>query len=167
MPNPGGLEHPEENGPRLLLADHHTKIEAAGNALRVAAFGDDTLELVTRWRCFEHGVITHLDAEEHLILHAYADYAADDAALIRAAHDDLRRQLFRLGVDVELHCVRAASIDRLLQTLREHAAHEDRGMYPWAQVHLPPRTRRELFSRMIRALRLLPFVAHDVHNRAP
>jgi hypothetical protein len=150
-----GLENLANNGPRLLFADHHEQIEKSCDALRTAIYADDPLVLAERYRAFEHAMLEHMAAEEEHILPAYAADAPEDAAAIRATHDELRQQLFRIGVDVELHSVRAAALEQLVKTLRAHAALEDVRMYPWAQVHLPARTKRELFKRIGRSLRRL------------
>lgn len=150
-----GLDYPANNGPRLLFADHHEKIEKACDALRAATYGEDSLELIARYRTFERAMLEHMAAEEEQILPAYAAEAPDEAAEIRATHDELRRQLYGLGVEVELHCVRAESLEQIVKTLRAHAAREDARMYPWAQVHLPLRTKEELVTRIARSLRSL------------
>lgn len=149
------LESPTVNGPRLLFPDHHCQIEAACDALRASAVTDDPRDVTTCYRSLERAVLEHLRAEEDSILPAYAEHAPADAESIHAAHDELRRQLFRIGVDVELHCVRAEALDRLVAGLRAHAAHEDREMYPWAEAHLSTPTKRELFERMAHSLRAL------------
>ncbi|HEY5922229.1 MAG TPA: hemerythrin domain-containing protein [Kofleriaceae bacterium] len=146
---------PRADGPRLLLPDHHREIEAACDALRTSVYADDPAELTTRFRSLEQAVLEHMLAEEEAILPVYAKYARADASAIRAAHEELRRQLFQLGIAVELHCVRGEALELLVETLRSHAAHEDREMYPWAQVHLPPRTMLELFARIAKSFRLL------------
>jgi hypothetical protein len=135
--------------------EHHVELEAACEDLRSCVRADDARGLITRFRSFEHAVLAHLQAEEVEVLPAYARAACADAAAIRAAHEEVRRQLFRIGIEVELHCARAESLERLVDTLRSHAAHEDRGMYPWAREHLALQTRAELFARMARSLRLL------------
>lgn len=150
-----GLDALANNGPRLLFADHHEKIEQACEALRASIYTDDSHELMMRFRSFEHAMLEHMAAEEEQILPAYAEDAPDEAAAVRATHDDLRRQLYRIGVEVELHCVRASTLEQIIKTLRAHAAREDGQMYPWAQVHLPARTKRDLVKRIGRSLRRL------------
>jgi hypothetical protein len=149
------LDHIAADGPRLLLPEHHEEIASACIALRSSAFTDDPLEVITRYRNVEHAVLEHMRAEEDFILPEYANHAPADAAAIRATHEGLRRHLYRLGIDVELHAIRLESIDGLLMTLRDHAAHEDRNMYPWAQRSLTPFTKRELFKRITHSLRAL------------
>lgn len=152
MLTPTAHDHPATQGPPLLFADHHDQIEAACDALRACAHTGDLRDVITRYRSFERAVLEHLKAEEEEILPAYARHAPADAESIRATHDELRGQLYRIGVDVELHCVREKTLDRLVTALQAHAAHEDRKMYPWAERHLTPPTRRELFKRLTHSL---------------
>jgi hemerythrin superfamily protein len=158
-----GLDHGAETP--LLFADHHRQLEAACETLRVCTYTDEPDELVLRFRTFERAVLEHLKAEEHEILPVYAKHAPADAEAIFAEHADLRRQLFQIGIDVELHCVRAEALEQLVSALRAHAKHEDRQLYPWAQAHLPPRTKRELLKRVIHSLQMLAFV--ERREKAP
>lgn len=155
MWNPVGVDHPTNNGPRLLFADHHEEIEAACRALKAAIYTDDPANLIARFRTLERATLEHMSAEEEEILPAYEKTMPADASRILATHDELRRQLMRLAIDVELHAVRAHQLERLIATLREHARQEDLYMYAWAQIHLPLRTKRVLFKRIGRSLRAL------------
>ncbi len=143
------------NSPDLLLAEHHRATEQACTALLARRYSDDPLELVAHYRSFEHALLEHLAAEDELILPAYAEHAPTEAQAIRDDHAAIRKALNRIGLEVELHVVRAHSVNELVDSLRAHAAREDTVMYPWAQVHLPPVTRRQLFLRIGRSLRAL------------
>ena len=154
-PRSGGLDADVANGPRLLLAEHHRATEQACTALLARTYADDPHELVAQYRAFEHALLEHLAAEEELILPAYAQHDPADAQAIRDDHEAIRKALNRLGIEVELHVVRAHSVHELVDSLRAHAAREDAAMYPWAQVHLPLVTRRQLFVRVGRSLRAL------------
>lgn len=154
-PKQGGLDNPEANGPELLLASHHEQIEAACFDVAAAMYEDDKRELVRRYRVFEHAVLEHLAAEETEILPAYADYDAEDAALIREQHAALRTQLFTLGVEVEVHRMTSQAFQDMVNALHTHAAHEDSRMYPWAQVHLPMTGKRRLYVQIGHSLRAL------------
>ena len=149
------------HSPRLLLAEHHRELERACQALLAHTYGDDPRELALQYRSFERSTLDHLAAEEELILPAYADHAPEDARAIRDEHAAIRQLLFRVGIEVELHIVRADTVKRLVDTLRTHATREDASMYPWAQDHLPLSTRRQLFVRIGRSLRAL------VRSRTP
>ncbi len=152
---PRGLDAGAANGPRLLLADHHRGLEAAYNALLAATYADDPRDLVARFGIFEHAILEHIHAEEEEILPAYERYAPVEARRIRDEHERIRHWLTKLGVDVDLHEIRVATMRELIAALRAHAAFEDASMYPWAQLYLPLQTRRKLFVRIGRSLRNL------------
>jgi len=138
-----------------LLRNHHDEIASRCAELRSSAFADDPRDVILRYRNLERAVLEHMEAEEQTILPAYERLFPEDARAILATHDELRRQLYRLGIDVELHAIRLESIDQLLATLSAHVVQEDRAMYPWAQRCLPASSRREVFERIGRSLRLL------------
>ena len=75
---------------------------------------------------------------------------------IRAHADELHRVRVRFNLKgakshaiqkVELHAVRAEAIDNLVTRLREHAAHEEAGLYAWAAEHVPPGAVTHLIER--------------------
>lgn len=142
-------------GPRLLLADHHLDVEDACFALRSCECEDDPRELVQRYRDFEAGLLAHIETEDLHVIPAYAAADPADAARVRSEHASLREQLVALGVEVELHVVQPHTLEQFVQTLREHARHEEQGMYPWAQGSLPLANKREIFASVGRSLREL------------
>lgn len=143
------------NQPRLLLPEHHRELEAACQALLDCTYGDDPRALILQYRAFEHATLDHLAAEEELILPAYMEHAPDEARVVWDEHAAIRQLLFRIGVEVELHIVQAATVKQLVDALQSHAAREDAAMYAWAQDHLPLSVRRQLFVRIGRSLRSL------------
>jgi hypothetical protein len=146
--NPTGVEHITLPGPRSMLSEHHREIDVACMSLRAAACADDPLDVIAKYRALEHAVNEHMAAEEEVILQTYATIAPVDAAAIRDTHQQLRQLLYQLGIEAELHCIRLEAVDQLIATLRAHAAHEDREMYPWAQMALPPNNQRALVARI-------------------
>jgi hypothetical protein len=132
----------------LLLAEHHRAMEAACTDLLGHTYADEPFELVGEYRRFEHEVLAHLAAEEELLLPAYARHAPDDARELEEDHEELRRLLYRIAIDVELHVVRAATVDQLIARLREHAAHEEQGLYTWAAGALDALARDQLRARL-------------------
>ena len=131
-----------------LLTEHGHDIERACADLRSDTYADDRLALVAAWRLFEARMVGHMAAEEDLVLDAYAHDFPDDARLIRQQHDELRRMLTPLAIEVELHMIRADTIERLLTALRAHAMHEEAQLYPWAERHLAGAKRAELEARL-------------------
>lgn len=138
---------------RLLLPEHHKEIEAACTALLDTTYAEDPRELVAQYRRFECALLEHLAAEEELIVPIFGEHAPAEAAKIFAEHAELREALSKLGLEVELHVVRASSVHALVEALRAHGFREDAAMYPWARAHLPLDTRRQLFVRIGRSLR--------------
>ena len=147
------VPHAEADGPKLLFADHHREIEIECRELLSRTYADDLLELIDAYRCFERAVLDHLAAEEATVLPAYAEVAPQEAHLIRQSHAEIRQQLAAIGVEVELHIVRAQTVTRLVDLLRAHAQREEAAMYPWAQVHLPLHDKRHLFVTLGLSLR--------------
>lgn len=154
-PRTDGIDVDVGTDPRLLLTAHHRATEDACTALLACTYTDDPLELVGHYRSFEHALRDHVAAEEELILPAYEEHAPADAQAIRDNHAAIRKALDRIGIEVELHVVRAHSVSELVDSLRAHAAREDAAMYPWAQAHLSVASQRQLFLRIGRSLRAL------------
>ncbi len=150
-----GLDAGPANGPRLLLAEHHRALEEAGSELLARTYADEPRSLAAEYRVFEREVLDHLAAEELVILPGYQAAAPREAAAIRADHAEIRQQLFRVGLEIDLHLIRAHTVERLLSQLREHALREDMAMYPWAQLNLPLSTKRRLFVRLGKGIRRL------------
>ena len=150
-----GLDAGAANGPRLLLGEHHRALEEAGSDLLARTYADEPRALSAEYRVFEREVLDHLAAEELVILPGYQVASPRDADVIRADHAAIRQLLFRVGLEIDLHLIRAHTVERLLAQLREHAEHEDTAMYPWAQLHLPLSTKRRLFVRLGHGIRTL------------
>jgi hemerythrin superfamily protein len=155
-----GLEAVEQNGPHLLFAEHHRSLHRAGEALMARAREDDCDSVVPEFRTFEKQVLDHMRAEEDIILPAFADASPTEAADIRNAHATIRKQLERTALDVELHAIRVEAIRNLLAMLDDHAKYEDRTMYPWAQIHLPLKSRSALGGRILASIRKLAEIAY-------
>ncbi|MCB9593992.1 MAG: hemerythrin domain-containing protein [Sandaracinaceae bacterium] len=109
-----------------LLLDEHRKIEARMARLADAAEGADAPTLIREWTGFEAALRAHLDVEEAQL---FGRVAADERAGLLAEHRALRDRLDELGLEVELHQVRRATIDAFLAALRAHAAREDGLLY--------------------------------------
>lgn len=157
---PRGLEAMEQNGPHLLFAEHHRSLRRAGEDLMARAYEDDRHSLVVEFRTFEKQILDHMRAEEDIILPAFAEECPAEAADIRDAHATIRKQLERAALDIELHAIRLEAIRTLLAMLDDHAKHEDRTMYPWAQVHLPLASRNALGGRLLSSIRKLAEMAN-------
>lgn len=153
--SPRGLDALANNGPRLLFADHHQRVEAGFRALLAATYADSPSDLVAHFREFKRELLDHLAAEEETILPAYEHFHPEDARRLRDDHARIRQSLMRIGVDAELHLIREQDVEALIRELRAHASHEDVHMYRWAQVHLPLGAKDALAVRIAAWLRRL------------
>jgi hemerythrin-like domain-containing protein len=89
-------------------------------------------ELRGQWSRFERELSSHLDLEEHEILPAFARAHLAEAQGLRDEHTAIRAALTEMGVDLDLHCLRADRVEAFIQLLRAHARREDGLLYPWA-----------------------------------
>lgn len=134
---------------REQLEADHVRLEAlfAETLRRLAQ--DDRDETRAAWNAFERGLEAHLDAEEKLILPAFAYAHPAEAEAIRAEHGGLRAELLRLGVDVDLHAIRLDAASDFIRRLRDHAVREDALMYRWADENLEATIRAALVRGLL------------------
>lgn len=85
--------------------------------------------LQATWAKFETKLIRHMEAEERFLLPLLEASDPAEVARIRLEHARIRDALSELGVAVELHTVREASITELIELLQDHAQHEDVALY--------------------------------------
>jgi len=81
------------------------------------------------WCLFEARLIRHMEAEERFLLPLLEASDPDEVARIRREHFQIRDALTELGVAVELHTVREPEVQRLIELLDAHAAHENEALY--------------------------------------
>ena len=137
--------------PRLALADHHREIERACRTLLEHTYADDSRALVEQYRAFERAILDHLAAEEQAMIARYAESPPGEPRALLDEHTVIRRTLFQVALEVELHCVRAHTLCSLIEQLHAHAARETASMYPWAQ--LPHTANRRLSVRVGHSMR--------------
>lgn len=122
----------------FLRADHDLLESLAAGIVKAVEESDreDLPRLVT---ALEEALVDHLDQEERELVSDYAREHPDEAAAIRREHDAIRAAVTELGVEMDLHVLRADAIAALVTRLREHAAHENATMYAWAARAAPAR----------------------------
>ena len=133
---------------RLLTTDHQ-RLEQLFRELENAVEGADQPTIQRDWTDFERGVLAHFEAEERLIFPLLETEHAPEVERARKDHERVRALLADLGVRTDLHLLRKDVADELIARLREHAAWEDRTLYPWAQSRANEETRRSLRELLI------------------
>lgn len=131
-----------------LTADHARLAALFRDVLRRLAL-DDRDETREAWSDFERGLLAHLDAEERLVLPAFAVDHPDEARAIRAEHDGFRARLLDLGVAVDLHHIRLEDATSFIRELTDHASRENALMYRWADKNLEAAVRTALIRGLL------------------
>ena len=142
-----------------LLSDHHRTLDERIDKVMSRAREADPTALRTEWAAFERELSRHMELEEAELLPDFAKYDAAEAHALLSEHCAIRNALLDLGLNLDLHCVRAEAIDDFVARLRAHAKREDAALYLWAQNHLAAgrwqSVKRELKSAAETGRRLL------------
>jgi hemerythrin-like domain-containing protein len=113
--------------------DVHQKLDALfGEVTEAAAAGVDPRTLGELWSRFDAAVRAHLEMEEQHLFPAVADEHSVEVRALGFEHQRIRAMLDAMDVEMDLHMARDPAIEALIETLRAHAAREDRGLYRWA-----------------------------------
>ena len=142
-------------GAHLDAALHldHERLNGMFDRLRATCHAGDFRELHAVWDELERGLDAHMKAEEQQLLPLFEAHDADEARRVKDEHARVRHLLAELGVQVDLHEVRSETIDGFVAFLREHAAHEEKRLYPWANEAIPHEVRHAMLARLREALR--------------
>ena len=114
-----------------LLAEH-ARLDASLERLLAAYRTGDREVAAEAFGAFEDRLTDHFELEERVMFATFAQDNPREAAELAAEHAAIRARVEELGIGVELHQTRLGAIEGLAQLLREHAAREDRLLYPWA-----------------------------------
>jgi len=130
-----------------LLSDHRALEELLAQ-LTGAIEGANPPALCEQWSQFEQRLRDHLDTEERWLFPLVASAHRNEVEELRAEHQHIRRALSELGLAVELHTLRKASVDELIVYLQQHALREDHSLYEWLDESVAAqRGLRAMFNR--------------------
>jgi hypothetical protein len=104
--------------------------------LVVQAQGNDPIELRAGWTAFERELLLHLELEEAEILPGFARHDPTGARAILADHAEIRSALLEMGLNLDLHLLRAEVVEDFVKRLKDHARREEAALYPWAERHV-------------------------------
>ncbi len=131
--------------PRVTAAEHLRQDHLAFRDRFVDICGrarsGDWRDLDDVWGGFAASLRDHLAFEERELFGAYAERDADSRILVdrlRAEHDEIRRTLDELGIQIQLKSIRATTIDAFVEVMQRHAAIENAHLYPWAESRGTP-----------------------------
>jgi hypothetical protein len=151
QPQPGAVDDL-----RALLTRDHARLNASFERLKSAFAAEPAASLSELWTQFERELTAHLELEERYMLPKFQELAPAEAAALTREHAEIRTQLARLGVALDLHLARADAVDGFIGTLQRHAVREDALLYRWAQTQLEEPARSALLSHLRELLGLQP-----------
>lgn len=116
----------------------HTELRALLAQLLDAMAANARGDIATLWNELDHGLLTHMEAEERFVLPRFAHVDGAEARGLVREHGQIREELLELGVAVDLHHLRFERSEHFGQLLLAHAAREERLLYRWADEQLGP-----------------------------
>jgi len=120
-----------------ILSEHHGTLDQRLDKLMSRAREEDPAELREEWSAFERELSRHMELEEAEILPEFAKADPEEAHALLSEHCAIRNAMLDMGLNLDLHCLRAEAVDDFVLKLRAHAKREDAALYPWSQSHLP------------------------------
>jgi len=139
-----------------LSKDHEEQEHLLRGLARGLETGVPPDELRRRWSLFEHSLLTHVEAEESLLFPVFAQAHRSEMLALRAEHSGIRWATIELSVSIELHTVKKAAIDHLIDLLREHGEHEHRTLHTWLDEDEGISSRRAILEMVARREREQP-----------
>ena len=130
-----------------MMSSHGHLRELLGRLLDAMA-ANALVDVATLWNELDHGLLTHMEAEERFVLPRFAHVDRAEAHELLRQHGQIREQLLELGVAVDLHYLRFDRSEDFAQLLLAHAAREERLLYRWADERLGPDTIDAVKSRV-------------------
>ena len=115
-----------------LLSEDHQHLDQLFEEIVGWAREGEHASLREEWRRFERELSSHMDLEEQEILPAFSRTHQAEAQAILDEHARIRARLTEMGIDLDLHCLRAERVEAFIGLLRAHARREEGLLYPWA-----------------------------------
>jgi hemerythrin-like domain-containing protein len=125
MPRRGEFIH-------VMLSEDHAHLERLLQELVARVRQGDRATLRGDWQRFERELTSHMELEEQEILPSFQREHPAEARAIRDEHARIRAGLTEMGIDLDLHCLRAERVEAFIELLRAHARREEALFYPWA-----------------------------------
>ena len=114
------------------LSGDHAQLDARFAAVLAGARCGDVATMRSEWQRFDRELTSHMDLEEAELLPAFERQYPEQARSLREEHVRIRAGLTEMGVDLDLHCLRADRVEAFIELLRAHARSEEHLLYPWA-----------------------------------
>lgn len=123
------------------LHDEHIAFDRRFDDLCGRAQAGDWRDLDGEWESFAADIESHLAFEETVLFPVFAKQSVECRALVKRLvleHAVIRELIEEIGIAIQLHQVRAWTIEVLVELMREHAAIESERIYPWIELEARP-----------------------------
>ena len=130
-------DHP---GIYLYLTRSHTYLRELLGRVLGAMEANAQDDVRTLWNELDHGLLSHMEAEERFVLPVFAHVDPDETRALLREHGLIREQLLELGIAVDLHSARYHSSHEFAALLDRHGGREETLLYRWADERLAPET---------------------------
>ncbi len=114
------------------LKQEHVQLEKWFAEIMERAATGDPRDCDAIWNEFTRQLSAHLAFEERELFPSYEQRGPTEAELIldlRREHDQIRKTMERIGIELQLHVARAAVIDEFLALIHGHAVREAHSIY--------------------------------------
>lgn len=132
---------PSAQADRLDLREEHRLLDRQFDELIRRAQTGDWCQCDEVWDAFTTSLERHMADEESRLFPPYARIGPEAARVVqqlREEHQELRQRLQSIGVNIQLHAVRAEELEDLIRNLRAHAETEGQCIYPWLDMQAEP-----------------------------
>ena len=138
----------EPKNPRVVLLEDHRHIDRLLDRLVAVTRADERDACAKLWAKVEKVILAHLDVEEMFVFPAIAETHGPEVERLRREHAAIRREVGEIGIALDLHIVRAETIEAFCASLREHAAREESLAYAQAERKLTANIARAIVDRI-------------------
>ena len=120
-----------------MLAGDHDRLDRAFQAIVTRAYGGDFQQLEAEWLTFQNALL-RASGRGGETSHPRSRRRIGRRRRRRCSTITRRSglQLLQLGVDLDLHCLRAERVEAFVDALRAHAHREEHIFYPWVDKQL-------------------------------
>lgn len=115
-----------------MMSEDHRHLEVLFEEIVKSAREGEHATMRGEWQRFEWELTSHMELEEQEILPAFSRDHLAEAQAIRDEHARIRAGLTEMGIELDLHCLRAERVEAFIGLLRAHAKREEALLYPWA-----------------------------------
>jgi uncharacterized protein (TIGR02284 family) len=110
------------------------------------------------WDDLEDALLRHMDAEEMFLLPAFARENPQEGSILLGEHKVIKQLVGDIGLALDLHTLRAGTVEELRTLLARHAQRESRDLYVWADQE----RNRAQATQALRRLAVQPMSASRV-----